>query len=128
MALVASCCICGQPEAFPITQAGKHYCSKACLAYESRPKEFCAQCIANTTDEAVKSRGGLAPGELKGLGPTIRPQKGSPPCPACGSVVVREAFLVLRIPVWFGGMFRALYLAPARSARYRTRKVKQTPL
>lgn len=87
-----------------VRQGDKLYCNATCMESSQKPRQFCQECLASTTDQ---STGNL--GRINGIGVALM-RAGGPPCPQCQSLLSRTWVTILYIPLIPLSKYRVLYL------------------
>lgn len=90
---------------------GGSYCSRACRAWATGPKGFCARCVAETKDETPRDGWISTFGHrVNGVGRTFLGKFKR--CEVCGSVISLDTRTVAFMPVWTHGQYRVLWSSP----------------
>ena len=99
------------------------FCSANCERLSRMPAQFCARCMADTTDDV--------PGRLfrlNGCGTTLLKTWGATPRPTCQSVVYRKWVTMAWIPHFPLSKYRVIWRVqrsmPIGTSRFLARKVK----
>ena len=118
--IFAHCANCNAWTLLPRNDsAGRAFCSSTCREWFNGPKGFCAECLAQTTDE---SSGNLF--RFNGIGYSFVGRSNK--CPNCASIVQRRVVTLFFLPLIPAGKFRVLYPAAGSllNSRFYSRRVK----